>query len=122
MYTPRAMMRHVHCGTSIEWSPSFMFHTYRNRLAMLLKNAPMGMVCREWTKYVASCSMIGLKVMAQRVLGVNAPHLASTLRLRALALRSLVLASPELYRKRRHIQRTRRVDPAEILGWMRSPQ
>jgi GT2 family glycosyltransferase len=118
MYAPRAVMRHVHCGTSVEWSPSFMFHTYRNRLAMLLKNAPIRMVLRECAKYSVSASMLGLKVVAQWALGAEASRLASDLALRVRAFRSLVGALPALWRKRRTIQGTRRVDHVEVIRWM----
>lgn len=122
VYTPHAIMRHVHCGTSIEWSPPFMFQTYRNRLAMLLKNAPARIVFREWTKYTASCLMIGLKAMARRALGRDSSHLAVDFRLRALALRSLMLALPKLYWRRREIQRTKRVSHVAVTHWMERPE
>ncbi len=38
-YEPTAVVRHVHSATSVEWSPTFVFHTDRNRLLMLVKNA-----------------------------------------------------------------------------------
>jgi len=37
VYEPKAVIRHIHCGTSKEWSPLFIFLTERNRLAMLSK-------------------------------------------------------------------------------------
>ncbi len=120
MYTPHAVMRHVHCGTSIEWSPSFIYHSYRNRLATLLKNAPSLLVFREWTKSLASLLMLGLRVGLQRIFRINNPHLPLHFRLRARALRSLVLSLPDLYRKRQAIQRTRRVHHDEVMRWMQA--
>jgi GT2 family glycosyltransferase len=39
-YQPSSVIRHTHAGTSTEGSPLFVFFTARNRLLMLLKNAP----------------------------------------------------------------------------------
>ena len=38
-YEPTAVVRHVHSASSVEWSPTFVFHTDRNRLLMLVKDA-----------------------------------------------------------------------------------
>ncbi len=123
MYTPHAVMRHVHCGTSIEWSPSFMFHAYRNRLAMVLKNAPMPLALVEWAKGFASLLMLGFRIVIGRTLRRVVPaHLPSNFTPRARGLRSLVLALPELFRKRKWIQKTKRVLHDEVIRWMQPLQ
>ncbi len=38
LYAPKAIVRHIHCGTMSEWSPLFQCFTERNRLAMVFKN------------------------------------------------------------------------------------
>ena len=43
-YVPNAVVRHVHAATTVEGSSSFAYFTERNRLLMLLKNAPRSMV------------------------------------------------------------------------------
>jgi hypothetical protein len=43
-YVPDAVVRHVHAATTVEGSSSFAYFTERNRLLMLLKNAPESMV------------------------------------------------------------------------------
>lgn len=123
MYTPYAVLRHIHCGTSIEWSPSFFFHAYRNRLAMVMKNAPIPLVFREWTHALVSWCWLGLRiVMSRAVRRTESAHPTSHFRLKASALRSLLLALPALYKKRRAIQRTRRVALREVTRWMQPPQ
>jgi hypothetical protein len=42
-YVPDAVIRHRHASTTVTGSASFAFHTERNRLLMLLKNAPKPM-------------------------------------------------------------------------------
>lgn len=44
VYEPAAVVEHVHSASSGEWSAFFTFHADRNRLLMLLKNAPVRMV------------------------------------------------------------------------------
>ena len=41
------MVRHVHSASSVEWSPRFVFHTDRNRLLMLVKDATSAARVRE---------------------------------------------------------------------------
>jgi GT2 family glycosyltransferase len=51
-YVPEAVLRHHHSASSGEWSPVFTFHVERNRLLMLTKNAPAGMVLRQLAGYL----------------------------------------------------------------------
>ena len=50
-YQPAAVARHIHSASSVEWSPLFVFHTDRNRLLMLTKNARAGLAAREVLRY-----------------------------------------------------------------------
>lgn len=38
LFCPRSVVRHVHTGSSGEWSPFFTYHVYRNRLIFIYKN------------------------------------------------------------------------------------
>lgn len=51
-YVPAAVMRHLHAATSGEGSPVFAYHVERNRLLMLVKNAPAGMAARQAARFV----------------------------------------------------------------------
>jgi GT2 family glycosyltransferase len=52
IYVPQAIVRHVHCGTSGEWSPLFTFHVKKNRLAMVIKNGSWKQVLLAWAGYI----------------------------------------------------------------------
>lgn len=39
-YAPRSVVYHVHCGSSGEWSPFFLYYVERNRVLVNAKNAP----------------------------------------------------------------------------------
>lgn len=45
-YTPRSVVYHVHCGSSVEWSPFFLYYVERNRVLVNWKNAPVRQACR----------------------------------------------------------------------------
>lgn len=51
-YVPAAEVRHVHAATTVEGSSNFAFYTERNRLLMVLKNAPGPMVRNVVGDYV----------------------------------------------------------------------
>ena len=51
-YEPTAVVRHVHSASTIEWSPTFMFHTTRNRLLMLVKNSSADRARREYAGFL----------------------------------------------------------------------
>ena len=45
-YTPEAVVHHIHCGTSGEWSPFFLYHVERNRVFASIKNGPARLALR----------------------------------------------------------------------------
>ncbi len=38
MFCPSSIVRHIHTGSSTEWSPFFAYHVYRNKLVFVYKN------------------------------------------------------------------------------------
>ena len=50
-FCPQARVRHIHTGSSQEWSPFFMYYVYRNRLLFILKNFGVRDYKRERRKY-----------------------------------------------------------------------
>ena len=50
-FCPDAVVRHIHTGSSQEWSPFFMYYVYRNRLLFILKNFSVKDFRRERKKY-----------------------------------------------------------------------
>ena len=45
-YCPKALVQHVHCASSREWSPTFCFYVERNRALVNCKNAPVRMAAK----------------------------------------------------------------------------
>ena len=51
-FCPEALVRHIHTGSSQEWSPFFMYYVYRNRLLFILKNFSRKDYRRERKQYI----------------------------------------------------------------------
>ncbi len=47
VYQPQSLVRHVHAGTSVEWSPFFRYHVLRNHRLMKAKNLPFAPLLAE---------------------------------------------------------------------------
>ncbi len=45
MFCPESVVRHIHTGSSVEWSPFFCYQVSRNKLLFLLKHM-------SWTKFI----------------------------------------------------------------------
>jgi glycosyltransferase involved in cell wall biosynthesis len=85
-YEPSAVVRHVHSASSVEWSPTFVFHTDRNRLLMLVKNATPRLALREVGRYPLTTARSRCGPCAPRRGRACGPAVRPTLlRLRVLA-------------------------------------
>jgi hypothetical protein len=118
VYVPAAVVRHVHSGSSGAWSPFFRFHVERNRLLMLIKNAPSGLARRAVTDYLSdTLAWTGRSLRALRhglrPARANLAFVRNNLRV----LASLLAALPYALRDRRTIRRRATVDDAAILAW-----
>jgi GT2 family glycosyltransferase len=113
-YEPTAVVRHVHSATSVEWSPTFVFHTDRNRLLMLVKDATAGLALREVGRYPLTTGSIALRTLRTAARARVRPAVRPTLlRLRVMA--SFLRLLPVMLRRRR----TARVVPRrELQRWL----
>ncbi|MCU0579382.1 MAG: glycosyltransferase family 2 protein [Desulfobacterota bacterium] len=118
-YAPQAIIRHIHCGTSQEWSPSFIFYTDRNRLAMLFKNGTWSSVTREWGGYGLRF-LEGIFQLSRDLLRRGkTPHTPwAVSKIRSKVLFSLFCWLPRLVKERHFIQKTRSVSKAGIDRWL----
>jgi len=118
LYSPSAIVRHIHCGSSEEWSQFFLYHTERNRLAMVFKNGALGKVLWSWGKYLGRVvidSWIALRAIIRRQ--NNWRELARWPRLHARVMTTLLVWMPSLIQKRWKIQASRLVSYADLKDW-----
>lgn len=57
MFCPDSIVRHIHTGSSKEWSPFFTYHVYRNKLLMIGKNISK----KEYWKYFMKQYYLGIR-------------------------------------------------------------
>ena len=115
-YQPTAVVRHVHAASSVEWSPTFTFHTTRNRLLMLVKNADQRSARREYVGFLGETLRLLRPPIGALRRGRRPALRPLQSRLRALA--SLLRLTPVALRRRRVIARTAAVPRAELERWL----
>jgi GT2 family glycosyltransferase len=119
-YEPKAVVRHIHSATSVEWSPTFIFYSTRNRLLMLTKDASAARVRREWLGFLReTVNMLRFVVGALRR-GKRPP--LRRLRMQLRVLFSLLRLTPFALRARRRIARSAQVPRRELEGWLVAPR
>jgi GT2 family glycosyltransferase len=118
LYAPEAIARHIHCGTSEEWSPFFLYHVERNRLAMVFKNGAPRQVVWTWGKYLGRV-MLDLWIFLWAFIRrrSNWRDLMHWTGIHMRVIRTLFQWLPSLWQKRKKIQASRSLSPAELQGW-----
>ena len=116
-YQPAAVARHIHSASSVEWSPLFVFHTDRNRLLMLTKNARASLAAREVLRYPLTTASLALREVAKARHTRRRPPVRPTL-LRLRVLGSYVRLLPAMLARRRRIAARASVDRKRLERWL----
>ena len=114
-YEPTAVVRHIHAASSVEWSPRFVFHTDRNRLLMLVKNASAARALREVGRYPLTTASVGVRALREARLTRRRPAVRPTL-MRLKVLLSFLRLLPAMLAKRRRAPKV--VSRAELEKWL----
>lgn len=118
LYVPTAVVRHVHAGSSGEWSDFFIYQVERSRLLMLTKLARGRLVRAAWSQHVAMMVadlLRGLRAITRR----GSPRASWKLvGIRFRALVSALRVLPGVLVDRRRWLGTRTVPRREIDRWM----
>ncbi len=118
LYAPEATVRHIHCGTTKEWSPFFLFLVERNRLAMVVKNGEIPQIIWTISKYLGRTALNTIAAIRAFTFHQSNRHeLARWPRHHARVLIALISWMPALFRKRRYIQKRRKVSPSMLKSW-----
>jgi GT2 family glycosyltransferase len=116
-YQPAAVTRHIHSASSVEWSPLFVFHTDRNRLLMLTKNARAGLAAREVLRYPLTTASLALREVARARHTRSRPPVRPTL-LRLRVLGSYLRLLPAMLVRRRRLAARAAVDRRRLERWL----
>ena len=118
LYAPDATVRHIHCGTTNEWSPFFLFLVERNRLAMVVKNGEIHQIVWTLSKYLGRTALNTIAALRAFVFHQpNRHELARWPRHHARVLKGLLGWMPALFRKRRQVQNSRKISPSMLKPW-----
>lgn len=122
LYEPAALVHHVHTGSSGEWSPFFTFHVDRNRLFMILKNAPPDMVMESIGHFAGLSGKNAARTILGRFMKPPPALRRANLgpgraRIHVNVVRSLAAHLPEMLAKRRQIRGRRTVPDRDIQSW-----
>jgi len=115
VYEPRALVRHRHSASSGgAGSPVFRFHTERNRLLVLAKDAPAPLALRAGLGEVRRGVMVVVRHYVIRPLTLRLPVRAEVSH-RLRVLRSYLSLLPEMLRDRRAMRVV--VPREELMSW-----
>lgn len=81
MYCPTSLVRHIHTGSSTEWSPFFVYHVCRNKLLFIKKNISTGKYvkyflkqCKQAVKERNKMKLRGTFASLKLILGLSAKY------------------------------------------------
>jgi GT2 family glycosyltransferase len=116
-FVPSSVVRHQHATTSVAGSALFRRYVERNRLAMLTKNAPRGMVVEAvWRYLLVTLSYARRDVLAP--LGRGSRPRPAVVRARLGSFASFLRLLPALLADRRRLRGEQQVDDAELGTWI----
>lgn len=114
IYVPTALVRHRHAQSSGLHSDVFRFHTERNRLLVLAKNAPLWLAVRSGLGEVRRTATVNIRHLVLRPLTLRMPSRPEA-RLRRRVLMSYVSLLPTMLRDRWLMDR--RVGRRSLMKW-----
>lgn len=115
-YVPGAVARHVHAASTGEGSPTFQHYVERNRLLMLVKNAPAPMAARAVWRYLLTTLSYARRDLVAPALGLRRPQPTIVVR-RARSFVDFLRLAPATLAERRRVRRRATVADGELLAW-----
>lgn len=113
---PKSVARHVHAASSGEGSETFAHFVERNRLLMLVKNAPADMAVSQIWRYVLSTLSYARRDILRPVMGLKRPRL-TIVRRRLHSFLAFLKLLPAMIVTRRRLRSTQLVPDAELAEW-----
>jgi GT2 family glycosyltransferase len=115
-YVPDARARHVHAASTGEGSPVFQHYVERNRLLMLVKNAPRPLAANAVWRYILTTLSYTRRDIVAPVVGAHRPRPTIVWR-RGKSFASFLRLLPRALVARRRIRRAATVGDAELAAW-----
>jgi GT2 family glycosyltransferase len=115
-YVPGAVVRHVHAASSGEGTPIFQHYVERNRLIMLIKDAPRDMAVRAVWRYLLTTLSYARRDLVRPVLGLHRPNVEQVRR-RVSSFAGFLRLLPWMLVERRRIRRRATVPDDDLRAW-----
>ena len=115
-YVPEARARHIHAASTGEASPVFQHYVERNRLLMLVKNAPARLAAGAVVRYVLTTASYARRDVVVPLAGLHRPRPTVVIR-RIRSFVDFLRLLPATLGERRRIRRAATVGDAELLAW-----
>ena len=115
-YVPESRFRHIHAASSGEGSALFQHFVERNRLLMLVKNAPFGLAAGAVGRYVLITASYARRDVVSPMLRAHRPNTV-LLRRRTKSFLAFLRLLPAMLVARFRNRRQQVVDDAELVGW-----
>jgi GT2 family glycosyltransferase len=115
-YVPDARVRHIHAASTGEGSPIFQHYVERNRLLMLVKNAPPRMAADAVWRYLLTTLSYTRRDVVAPLLGLHRPRPTIVAR-RVRSFADFLRQLPAALGRRRRIRRAATVGDGELLAW-----
>jgi GT2 family glycosyltransferase len=119
-YVPGAVMRHLHAASTGEGSALFAYHVERNRLLMLVKNAPIRLAAVQTLRFVLSTASYARRDIIGPLARRRRPS-PITVRRRAGSFAGFLRLLPAMLVARRRLRRRQIVPDEELSSWLVRP-
>ena len=116
-YVPKSLVRHFHTATSVEDSDLFRLYVHRNRLLVLVKNAPAEMALRASAAYLYRTIRVAFSEIALPALRGRRPSPHQTIQ-RMKVMASFLRLVPSFFVERRRLAKRQKAGPRELMSWM----
>ena len=116
-YVPDARVRHVHAASTGEGSPVFQHYVERNRLLMLVKNAPATMAANAVWRYLLTTLSYARRDIVAPPLRLHRPRPTVVAR-RVRSFADFLRQLPAALSQRRRIRRSATVGDGELMAWV----
>lgn len=114
---PASVIRHLHAASSVEGSEVFAYHVERNRLLMLVKNAPARLAAQQVWRYLLTTASYARRDIVRPLLGRHRP-LPLVVRRRAISFVGFLRLLRPMLADRRVLRRRQQVGDAELEAWL----
>jgi GT2 family glycosyltransferase len=119
-YEPRSIVHHLHAASSGTASTVFRYYNERNRLIVLVRNAPGAMAWRAALRHPLSTLSYARRDILTPLLSGRRPDL-TMVRVRLSAYGGFLVRLPAALVARRRIRRAATVPDTELTGWFVDP-